>query len=326
MHFDLADLRLIVAIAETGSLSKAAAGLPTALSAASNRLRRFEAQCDLAVFVRHADGMTPTPAGRLLLDRARQVLQEAGRLAETAGDLAGRRRIALRLAGTTVANSTFLPAALGPFLGDYPEVDLQLTERNSPDVLQAVQAGEVDIGVLDGNAATSAGVVTLPFRNDRLVLVVPSAHPLGHAPGADSNANTIMKTAMSDAASAGERPAQVRLQDALGYPFVCLPPERAMQRFIEDMAARSGKALQIRVRAPGFDAILQLVAQNAGIAMLPEAAVRQSRGLPVRQVPLLDPWATRELRICIRGREALSVHARQLLGYLTGAAAELPAV
>lgn len=300
MHFDLADLRLIVAIADTGSLSKAAAAFPVALSAASNRLRRFEAQCGFVVFVRQADGMTPTPAGRLLLDRARQVLLEAGHLVETVKDLAGRRRITLRLAGTTVTNSTFLPAALGPFLADYPEVDLQLSERSSSDVLQAVQGGDVDIGVLDGSAVTQAGVVTLPFRNDRLVLVVPDDHALAGSP-------------------------QARLKEALGHPFVCLPSERAMQRFIEDMAARNGMPLQIRVRAPGFEAILQLVAQKAGIAMVPEAAARQQPHLPIRQVLLLDPWATRELRICIRGWDALSVHARQLLAYLTDAGAERPA-
>jgi DNA-binding transcriptional LysR family regulator len=292
MHFDLVDLRLIAAIADAGSLSKAATAFPIALSAASNRLRRFEQQCGLAVFARNADGMTLTPAGRLVLDRARKVLGEAEQLRETMRDLTGQRRITLRLAGTTVANSTFLPAALGPFLADYPEVDLQLTERNSPDVLQAVQAGEAEIGVLDGNLATS-GVITLPFRHDRLVLLVQEGHPL---------------TALQ----------QPRLKDALDYPFVCLPPERAMQRFIEDMAARNSRPLKIRVRAPGFDAIVQLVAQNAGIAMLPEAAAsRYQRELPVRQVDLADAWATRELRVCVKGWDGLSVHARQLLSYLT---------
>lgn len=292
MHFDLVDLRLVVATADAGSLSKAAATFPIALSAASNRLRRFEEQCGVAVFARGADGMTLTPAGRLVLDRARKVLGEAEQLRETLRDLTGQRRVKLRLAGTTVANSTFLPAALGPFLADYPQVDLQLIERNSPEILQAVQAQEIDIGVLDGNVAGES-VVTLPFRNDRLVLLVPDDHPLA-------------------------RTGQAKLKDALEYPFVCLPPERAMQRFIENMAIRNARPLQIRVRAPSFDAIVELVAQKAGIAMVPEAASRHyGDELPVRQVLLADHWAKRELRICIHSWDALSVHARQLLTYLT---------
>ena len=74
MHFDLPDLRLFAAIAVTGSLSKAAATIPVAVSAASTRLRLFESRCGFALFVRKADGMQLTPAGRLVLEAARGVL------------------------------------------------------------------------------------------------------------------------------------------------------------------------------------------------------------------------------------------------------------
>ncbi|MDX5372083.1 MAG: LysR family transcriptional regulator [Pseudomonadaceae bacterium] len=291
MHFDLADLRLLLAIATSGSLSKAAAGIPVAVSAASTRLRLFEQRCGLTLFTRKSDGMLPTPAGRLVLERARGVLAEAEKFDQTLRELAGAERLSLRLAATTVANSTFLPAALGPFLADYPEVDLQLVEQKSNEILQAVQAGECEIGVYDGNLPTG-GLLSLPFRDDKLVLLVPGQHELA------------------------ER-RMTPLLDALGHPFVCLPAERAMQRFIEGMAMKYLMPLKIRVRAPSFDAIAQLVAQDVGIAMLPEvAAARLALELPVRIVPLEDAWATRELRICIRGWEQLSPHARQLVEFL----------
>lgn len=292
MHFNLIDLRLLVAIADAGSLSSAAARFPLALSAASNRLRQFEERAGVALFTRGADGMTATPAGRITLDHARRVLAEVEQLDDTLQDLAGQRRIRLRLAATTVANNTYLPAALGPFLADYPEVDLQLEERSSRDVLLAVQAGEIDIGVLDGNLSLG-DVVSLPFRHDRLVLLVPAGHALaerGHC----------------------------LLRDALGFPFIGLPSERAMQRFVEDMATQNGKPLKIRVRAPSFFAIAQLVAQDAGIAMLPAAAAqRHADELAAKIVMLDDAWATRELRLCVRSLDGLSVRARQLLSYLT---------
>lgn len=293
MHFDLADLRLIVAIATTGSLSKAAATFPVAVSAASTRLRLLEQRCGLILFVRNADGMTPTPAGRLVLQRARSVLAESERLKETLRELSGESRITLRLAASTVANSTFLPSALGPFLADYPEVDLQLVERNSSEVLKAVLSGESEIGVYDGNLPT-AGLISLPFRDDRLVLLVPESHSLAERQSA-------------------------QLRDALGLPFVCLPAERAMQQFIERMAEKNVMPLKIRVRAPSFDAIAQLVAQRVGISMLPEAAaIRFAQELPVSIVMLEDAWATRELRLCIRDWEQLSPHAGQLVTALAG--------
>ncbi|MBC9251282.1 LysR family transcriptional regulator [Pseudomonas alcaligenes] len=292
MHFDLTDLRLLAAIASTGSLSKAAATFPVAVSAASTRLRLFEERCGLTLFTRKADGMIPTPTGRLILEGSRSVLNEAEKLRETLRELSGQRRIALQLAASTVANSTFLPATLGPFLADYPEVDLHLVEQKSSEVLRAVQAGECEIGVYDGNLATG-GLISLPFRDDKLVLLVPADHPLASQPLSE-------------------------LRNALGHAFVCLPAERAMQRFIEEMATQHAIPLQVRVRAPSFDAIAQLVAQRAGIAMLPEAAAaRFALELPVRIVSLADAWATRELRICIKSWEALSSHARQLVDYLS---------
>ncbi len=294
MHFDLTDLRLLVAIDDAGSLSRAAAAFPIALSAASNRLRLLEQRVGLALFSRHADGMTPTPAGRVALDHARRVIAEAEQLRAAFDTLGGRQRVTIRLAANTAANSTFLPAALAPFLTDFPEVDLQIDERSSQQILTAVQAGDIDIGILDGNLP-QAGVVSLPFRHDRLVLCVPQDHPLaarGHC----------------------------QFRDALGFAFVGMPVERAMQRFVEEMATLLGRPLTMRVRAPSFFAIAQLVAQGVGLAVLPEAAARRhSASLPMLMVALDDTWATRELRLCVSNIDGLSSQARQLVAYLTGA-------
>ncbi|MEG0860003.1 MAG: LysR family transcriptional regulator [Pseudomonas sp.] len=292
MHFDLADLRLLSAIAASGSLSKAAASIPVAVSAASTRLRLFEERCGVTVFTRTAGGMQLTPTGRLVLEAAGSVLGEAQKLQDTLKELAGQRRITLRLAATTVTTSSLLPAVLGSFLADYPEVDLQLTEYRSADVMRAVLTGECEIGVYDGSVI-SDGVLSLPFRSERLVMLVPNGHPLA------------------------ERE-QTRLADALGYPFIGMPAERAMQRFVEERAMKLALPLQIRVRAPSFEAIAQLVAQCAGIAMLPETtALRMEQELPVRVVLLEEGWATLELRLCIKGWEALGTHARELVSFLS---------
>jgi DNA-binding transcriptional LysR family regulator len=203
----------------------------------------------------------------------------------------------VRLAANTVANSTFLPPALGPFLNDYPEVDLQVDERPSHDILQALQDGNIDIGVLDGNLPFN-GIVSLPFRHDRLVLFVPDGHALaahGHC----------------------------LFREALSFPFVGMPAERAMQRFVEEMATLLGRPLTVRVRAPSFFALAQLVTQGVGLAVLPEAAAqRHGAAMPAAIVTLDDAWATRELRLGVRSLDGLSAQARQLVAYLTGAQAD----
>jgi DNA-binding transcriptional LysR family regulator len=294
LHFDLIDLRLLLAIADSGSLSRAAARFPIALSAASNRLRLLEQRLDLHLFTRHADGMSPTPAGRIALDHARRVMTAASQFNDALAGLTGRQRVNIRLMANTVANSTLLPPALGPFLNDYPEVDLQIEERASQEILQGLHNGDIDIGVLDGNLPLQ-DILSLPFKHDRLVLFVPSDHILaarGHC----------------------------LFRDALNFPFVGMPAERAMQTFVEEMGTLLGKPLTVRVRAPGFFSIAQLVAERVGIAVLPEAAALQYvESLPGKIVALDDAWATRELRICVRKLDDLNAQARQLLSYLTGA-------
>jgi DNA-binding transcriptional LysR family regulator len=296
LHFDLTDLRLLLAIADTGSLSRAAIDFPIALSAASNRLRQLEQRLGLPLFERHADGMRATPAGRIALDHARRVIAEARQLNEALDGLAGRQRVTVRVAANTVASSTYLPPALGPFLNDFPEVDLQVEERPSLEILRALLAGDADIGVLDGNVSIDGmreRILSLPFRNDRLVLFVPTDHPLaarGHC----------------------------LFREALGFPFVGMPSERAMQRFVEEMATLLGRPLTVRVRTPSFFALAQLVSQGVGLAVLPEAAAqRHKASMPAEIVTLDDPWATRELRVCVRKPDDLPAQARQLVGYLT---------
>ncbi|WP_151635577.1 LysR substrate-binding domain-containing protein [Noviherbaspirillum aerium] len=292
MHFDLTDLRLLMAIADTGSLSRAAAAFPLALSAASNRLRLLEQRIGLPLFLRHADGMTPTPAGRIALDHARRVVGESQQLDDALKTLAGQRRVHVRVAANTVASSTFLPPALGPFLNDFPEVDLQIEEKPSAQVLHALLADEVDLGVLDGNISLT-GIMTLPFRHDRLVLFVPGGHALadrGHC----------------------------LLREALGYPFVGMPRERALQAFVEERATLLGRPLTMRVRTPSFFALAQLVAQGVGLAVLPEAVARRHQADAATAIIALDdPWATRELRLGVRDLDQLSAQARQLVAYLS---------
>ncbi|WP_428719348.1 LysR substrate-binding domain-containing protein [Undibacterium curvum] len=297
MQLNLIDLRLILAIADSGSLSRAAAEFPLALSAASNRLRQFEERHAVILFKRDSAGMIATPAGKIVLEQARRILAETEQLQHTLQDLSGQRRIKLRLAATTVANNTYLPAALGPFLADYPEIDLQLEEKSSRQILAAVQDKEADIGVLDGNLVPET-LYSVPFRHFRLVLLVSAKHPLA------SRQHCL-------------------LRDALSYYFIGLPKERAIQGFIEGIAMQHGRPLKIRVRAPSFYAQAQLVAQEAGIAMLPEiTAQRHARELDARLIYLDDPWASRELRLCVFSLGNLSPQASQLLHYLSQSASK----
>ncbi|QNM95166.1 LysR substrate-binding domain-containing protein [Chitinimonas koreensis] len=292
-RFDLTDLRVLIAVAEAGSLSRAAAALPLALSAVSSRLRQLEDRLDLALFERHAGGVRPTAAGEALLEHARRILRAAHDAQAAMDGLAGQRREQLKLWANTTANSTVLPAALGRFLAEHPYLDVTLVERPSREVAQAVERGEADLGVIDGGYE-SPGLVVLPLGRYRLAVLAPPGHAL--AAGPDCSFRELTR-----------------------HPLVGLPDGSAMQRFVEHMAALAGLELHVRARAPSFAAIARLVLGGAGVALVPESTgqgYRDAMGLAL--VALSDDWAERELKICVREWASLTPTVRALAGFLAG--------
>ncbi|MDK2124196.1 LysR substrate-binding domain-containing protein [Parachitinimonas caeni] len=292
LRFDFADLRLLVAIGDSGSLSLAASRLPLALSAASHRIKQLEARLELTLFERNAQGMVCTPAGRLAIEQARQVLAAADAMQTGLNALQAQRRTRLTLRANTVANSSSLPGLLAEFMQANPLIDILLEECPSRDVLAALRAGEADVGVIDGAYPTD--LTTLPFRQDRLVLLAARSHPLaqlGHC----------------------------SFVEAVEHAFVGLSGGRSIQGFIERMAGLAGKTINFRAHAPNFSAIAQLVAGGVGVALVPSpVAQRYAEALDLAMIVIDDTWVSREMRLCVRSGEETSGPVRQLLVFLSG--------
>src|SRR6476660_4133865 len=164
MRFDLSDLSLFRHVVEAGSITGGAERAHLALAAASTRIRNMEQALGAALLLRGRQGVTPTQAGRTLLQHARAILRQAERLHEDLGAYAGGLGGQVRVLSNTNALTEFLPEALSAFLAAHPNVSVDLEERLSDEIV----AGTVDAGQL----------TTYPFRSDRFVLVVARDHPL----------------------------------------------------------------------------------------------------------------------------------------------------
>ena len=148
-----------------------------ALAAASTRIRNMEEALGAALLVRGRQGVTPTQAGRTLLQHARAILRQAERLREDLGAYAGGLAGQIRVLSNTNALTEFLPEALSSFLAAHPNVSVDLEERLSDEIVGLIAEGVADLGIVAGTVDASA-LATYPFRKDRFVLVVaarPSA-------------------------------------------------------------------------------------------------------------------------------------------------------
>jgi DNA-binding transcriptional LysR family regulator len=291
MHFDLTDLSLFRHVAEAGSITHGAERAHLALAAASTRIRNLERSLGAPLLVRGRGGVTPTPAGRALLQHARAMLAQAERLREDLGAFAGGLAGQIRVLSNTNALTEFLPEALGAFLAAHPGISVDLEERLSDEIVGLIAEGVADIGIVAGTVDTGR-LATYPYRSDRFVLVTPAAHAL--APRG-----------------------RIAFAEVLAHDFVGLDRASALQRFLAGKAARIGQAIRLRVQLRSFDAVCRMVEAGVGLGVVPETTARRAaRIMGIGIVALDDPWALRELTICVRDLDGLPPSARQLVEHL----------
>jgi len=300
MRFDLTDLRLFLHVVEAGSITAGAERMHLAVAAASTRIRNMEIELGTPLLNRERQGVHPTPAGRTLVHHARLLLQQAermrGELSEYADGLKGH----IRLLSNTNALTEFLAEPLSLFLSSHPQVNIDLEERLSDEIVAAVADGKADIGIVAGTEDVT-GLEVLPFRVDRFVLVTAAGHALSSS-------------------------RQIAFADALGYDFVGLDRTSSLQRFLSEKAERAGRRLKLRVQLRSFDAVCRLVECNVGIGVVPQTtAARNMRTMALHRIDLSDEWALRNLTICVRRIEDLPIHAQDLVRHLTAERGAAPA-
>ena len=291
MPFDLADLSLFRHVIEAGSITHGAERAHLALAAASTRIRNMEEALGVVLLRRGRQGVTPTQAGRTLLQHARAILRQAERLHEDLGAYGGGLAGQIRVLSNTNALTEFLPEALSSFLAAHPNVSVDLEERLSDEIVGLIAEGVADLGIVAGTVDAGA-LETYPFRRDRFVLVVARSNPLGQRD-------------------------KIGFEEVLDHDFVGLDRASALQRFLAGKAVRIGRPLRLRVQLRSFDAVCRLVECNVGIGIVPETTARRvAKTMAIAAVPLTNSWAVRELTICIRDMKELPLYARQLVEHL----------
>lgn len=295
MRFDLVDLRLFAAVADARSITHGAERSALALASASARIKGMEAALGVALLRRQRRGVELTAAGESLLAHARIVLANVEALQ---GDLAAYARgvkAHVHMLSNTAGMSEHLPKVLAAYLVAHPDISINVEERESPEIGQAIASGAADIGLAVAHVVPDS-IEQFAFCDDRLVLVVPGGDAL-----------------------AGRR--QLDFRDVTARDFVGLSDGSALQDHIASRAAHAGRRLRLRARLKTFDGVCQMVEAGVGIAVVPEVAARRAaRTMKIAVVKLRDAWTRRQLVVCARSFRALPRPAQQLAQYLRDSA------
>ena len=291
MRFDLVDLALFIAVADSGSITHGATRANLALASASARIKGLEADLGVALLKRRRRGVELTAAGEALREHARLIMHNVEIMR---GDLAGFAsgiRASVHLFADTSGLSEHLPKALAAFLREHPDISLDVEERESTDIVTAIASGAADLGFAAEHALPDH-FERFRFSEDRLMLVAPRRGDFANR-------------------------RQIDFIEVTDHDFVGLTNSTALALHIAKHATRLGVRLRVRSRLRDFDAICQMVAAGVGVAVVPEAAARRcAQSVPITLVSIRDAWANRKLAICARSFRTLPRPAKLLVEHL----------
>jgi molybdate transport repressor ModE-like protein len=173
---DLVRLRVLAAVARTGSITAAAKELHYSQPSVSHHLARLEAETGATLLQRVGRGVRLTPAGELLAERAMEII---GRVDSAAAELSAHVGLSagkVRLAGFSSALSTLVPAAATALAATHPGLQLNLTDTHPPEALRLLRAGKVDVAVVfryDESPPEDDGIRLLHLLDDPTYLLAP---------------------------------------------------------------------------------------------------------------------------------------------------------
>lgn len=291
MRLDFFDLQLFLNIMDTGSLTKGAECSAISLQAASERIKKLEQYFAVHLFTRHASGVKLTIAGQTFAEQAQLIIQQGRHLQQLMAPFGQGLNSQMTLWCNSSAQSEYLPLLLPQYLVENPNIQIDLKEAESNDIIQALENGSAQLGLISG-FFNSKNLHTLEFIDDPLVLICPMNHEL-------KDKSTL------------------QLFDVLHYPFVGLMQYHSLQQSIETQAKLLGCAIQYRLRLPNFAAIAQVVANGVGIAIMPKrAAIRLKTVYAFHHIELTGDWANRKLLLAARNFDELPVSYQHFSQFL----------
>ena len=287
MDFD--QLAGFLEVAKHQSFSRAAQNLYRTQPAISAQVRLLEQEFGERLFDRSGKKVLLTPAGEILRGYAEKLHQVQREALQAVADMHRSPRGKLHIGANEATCLYVLPRAFAQFKAQYPEVQINISRNFSHKILQKVQDGVVDLGILTlPLKANHVNVEVLPIFKDEIRVVVPPDHPLA-------------------------RNKKVSVEQMAGHPLI-IPKTGHTRHMLERMLRAYRNRLQISMELASVETIKKFVGAGLGISVisrsyaLPEVEAGLLRLIPFEGIKLF-----RELGLIYRNDRNLSLPAKAFI-------------
>ena len=247
---DLIALELLVAVSDHGSVGAAARHCGVAQPNATRSLARLERGLGVALLVRAPTGSTLTPAGLVVVEHARRVLEAEGALRGAVTAFRGDAPVALSVAASQTVAEHLLPMWLAALRAEHPDAAVEFEVANTRSVVDAVVHGRVQLGFVEGPRPPS-GLQHAVVGRDELVVVVAPGHPWARRRRPVTDEELLGTPLVTREAGSGTR---VTLDEALG---AAVPAYQELP---------SNAAVRVSVASGAAPAVLSLLAVGSALA------------------------------------------------------------
>jgi molybdate transport repressor ModE-like protein len=296
---DVTRLRVLVAVARNGSVTAAARELNYAQPSVSHHIARLEAETGAQLLERVGRGIRLTDAGRLLAERAEEII---GRLDAAETELAahvGLHEGRVRLAAFPSALGTLVPAAAAMLAAEAPGMEFVLTEAEPPEALRMLRAGYVDVAVV--------------FQHYQADLDQTPPEPADEG----TRGTLLLDEAVHLVVGSGQPQPDLAAYADSRWIAGC---ERC-RRYLVRQCEAAGFTPRISFTTDDYLAVQALVAAGLGVTTLPGLCLRVARHPGIASIPL--PGARRHIFAVTYGQPPDSVAATRLIDMLKRVAGRL---
>lgn len=291
----LRDLEYVAALADHRNFHRAAEICGVSQPTLSAQIRKFEEELGVALFERAPRNITLTEAGRVILARARRVLDEVAQIRAEADNLRATGTPNLHLGVFPTLGPYLLPRVVPQFMQAFPGIELMLTEEKSSILLRRLVDGHLDAALL-ALPITDSHVTGRMLFEEPIRLAVPANHPLADRPS-------------------------ISQRELSGQTLMLLEKGHCLRDQALEICRNFGAREYDDFRGTSLETLRQMVIAGVGMTLLPAMAARQGEGMAV--LPITPGPFRRQIGLFWRKSTSHGALMEQLADLIAGIGTKL---